>query len=157
MTTEVAETVLKACEPTALYRFYDSLGSLLYIGITSNITSRLVQHERAQPWWRLVARVEVEHHSNRAAALSAEQAAIYAESPRFNKVHARPPKSDPNKPKTPTVSVRLDPELLWQPAVALAASRGETASDVIRLGLEAYLADPDAWSAALATIRGASR
>ena len=44
----------------------------------------------------------------------------------------------PNKPKTPTVSVRIDPDL-WQRAVKTAAGRGETASDVIRRALLAYV------------------
>lgn len=46
----------------------------------------------------------------------------------------------PNKPKTPTVSVRIDPQL-WQAAVKKAAGKGETASDVIRRALLTYVED----------------
>ena len=48
----------------------------------------------------------------------------------------------PNKPKTPTVSVRIEPTL-WRAAVDKAASRGETVSDVIRQALRVYVEDPD--------------
>jgi predicted HicB family RNase H-like nuclease len=48
----------------------------------------------------------------------------------------------PNKPKTPTVSFRVDPEL-WRAAVDRAAERGESASDVIRRALLAYVEEDD--------------
>lgn len=44
----------------------------------------------------------------------------------------------PNKPKTPLRNVRIDDEL-WANAKGIAASRGETVSDVIRAGLERYV------------------
>lgn len=52
------------------------------------------------------------------------------------------PPVSPNKPKTPTVSVRIDPEL-WKAAVAKAARRGETVSDVIRQAVREYVEEPE--------------
>lgn len=46
----------------------------------------------------------------------------------------------PNKPKTPTVSVRIPPEL-WRAAVDKAKARGETATAVIVAALLAYVED----------------
>jgi predicted transcriptional regulator len=44
----------------------------------------------------------------------------------------------PNKPKTPTRTVRVDDEL-WDRALALAEQRGESLSDVMRLALSDYV------------------
>lgn len=72
----------------ALYRFYGGDGSLLYIGITNNPGRRWAQHGRAKPWWHEVDRIELERYPTRAAVLSAEVAAIQAERPRHNVIHA---------------------------------------------------------------------
>ena len=45
----------------------------------------------------------------------------------------------PNKPKTPARNVRVD-DALWERARAVAESRGESLSEVIRMGLEQYVA-----------------
>lgn len=44
----------------------------------------------------------------------------------------------PNSRRTPTRSVRV-PDALWHPAQAVAAERGETVTDVIHRGLDAYV------------------
>ncbi len=75
---------------TALYRFYDEAGDLLYVGITLNPGSRFKQHSHDKPWWANVRRIELETHPTRAAALAAETAAILSEGPRHNIVHNRP-------------------------------------------------------------------
>lgn len=46
----------------------------------------------------------------------------------------------PNKPKTPTHSVRV-PQDLWDAVRAKAKRRGETITDVILRALKAYLRD----------------
>lgn len=73
----------------SLYRFYDSTGQLLYIGITNRIPRRLDEHGEEKPWYLEVADVKVEHHPDRHAALSAEKAAIKTERPKYNIVHNR--------------------------------------------------------------------
>jgi hypothetical protein len=73
----------------ALYRFYDSTGRLLYVGITLDPGSRWKNHAKTKPWWTDVAQVTVELHPDRAAVLEAERAAIIAEQPVHNVVHNR--------------------------------------------------------------------
>jgi len=74
---------------TALYRFFDKTGALLYIGISGAIPTRLGQHHDTKPWFHEVARVTVEHHPDRPTALAFEERAIKTERPRYNIVHNR--------------------------------------------------------------------
>lgn len=71
----------------ALYRFYDSDGVLLYVGISKSWTDRLVQHRRDKVWFGHVARVDVAYYKDRDAVLDAEQEAIRRERPVHNIVH----------------------------------------------------------------------
>src|SRR5690606_35262641 len=73
----------------SLYRFFSRSNELLYIGITNRIPRRLDEHGDDKPWYLEVARVEVEHHPDRHAALRAEKNAIHAERPRYNIHHNR--------------------------------------------------------------------
>lgn len=73
--------------PTSVYRYYDSLGILLYIGITRTGVVRNVQHNRAAEWWPLVARQEVEHLPSRVAASLREKSLIQQYRPPFNVQH----------------------------------------------------------------------
>lgn len=82
-------------ETHALYRFYDSTGQLLYVGITLDPGSRWKAHSKEKPWWHDVAQVTVETHDGRAAVLEAERAAILAEKPVHNVVHNRGTKTAP--------------------------------------------------------------
>lgn len=75
-----------------LYRHFDAIGKLLYVGISLNHVARLCQHKKA-PWVDRIARVEIEAHSSRAAALDAEAKAIRTETPEFNKKHNGLPKA----------------------------------------------------------------
>lgn len=71
--------------PTALYRFYDADGDLLYLGITHDLKIRWTTHRLEQTWWHLVVTKTVEWHDNRASALEAEAHATQAERPRYDK------------------------------------------------------------------------
>lgn len=73
----------------SLYRFYNSTGELLYIGITNRVPRRLDEHGDEKPWYHQVADVKVEHHRDRHAALAAEKTAIKTERPKYNVVHNR--------------------------------------------------------------------
>lgn len=74
---------------TALYRFFDSAGALLYVGISGAIPTRLGQHHDTKPWYHEVARITVEHHPDRPTALAFEERAIKTERPKYNIVHNR--------------------------------------------------------------------
>lgn len=80
--------------PTTLYRLFDSVGALLYVGIAGNPGRRFEQHAGNKPWWGDVAVVTLEHYPSREAASMAEADAIRAENPRHNVVwagDAKPP------------------------------------------------------------------
>lgn len=72
---------------TALYRFYDAVGQLLYVGITNNIPRRLGQHSDTKAWFHDTTNITVEHHATRTIALAAEKSAIQVEHPKYNLVH----------------------------------------------------------------------
>lgn len=78
---------------TALYRFFNADGALLYVGITEHLGIRWNTHAKKQPWWPQVARQTVDWHETRALAEKAETAAIKAEQPKYNIIHVpKPPK-----------------------------------------------------------------
>lgn len=70
--------------PTALYRHYDTDGTLLYVGITHDPDERRRMHARQSAWFPHSARCDLEWHEDRRAALRAETAAIRTERPLFN-------------------------------------------------------------------------
>lgn len=67
-----------------LYRFYNDVGVLLYVGITINPGARLTKHKDTKTWWQDVARVDLEHYPDRTELLSAERQAIETEKPLHN-------------------------------------------------------------------------
>ena len=75
-----------------LYRFYDQLGQLLYVGVSGHAVFR--QHlNSGVPWKHEVAWVRIENHPNKATALAAERLAIWAEKPAWNVAQFRPPET----------------------------------------------------------------
>lgn len=104
---------------TCLYRHFDSADKLLYVGISLNSIKRLQQHRFNSNWFLQIARVEIEWHSTRVAALTAEAIAIARENPMWN--IARPKESSnwravPLPSATNVVPVRGEAlsEVLWQ-------------------------------------------
>jgi len=81
MSVDVATTIC-----IDLYRFYDALDRLLYIGISLNAAQRASQHRQDKQWWGDVARMEVEHltAASRRDAERVERDAIIAERPLHN-------------------------------------------------------------------------
>lgn len=75
--------------PTALYRFFDAQGEILYLGITKRLHRRMTEHARdyAETWWPLVAARSVEWHQTRSEAGRAEREAIKKEKPPHNVLH----------------------------------------------------------------------
>ncbi len=79
---------------TALYRFYDAAGVLLYAGITDDLARRLRQHAREKAWFGLVQHQAATWYGSESRARKAETAAIRGELPRYNIVGAlEPPRS----------------------------------------------------------------
>lgn len=76
---------------TALYRFFDADGDLLYVGISLNPWTRWKQHKSVKDWAEDVASSTIEWHDTREEALDAERLAIIDERPRYNVVHNRQP------------------------------------------------------------------
>jgi predicted GIY-YIG superfamily endonuclease len=70
-------------ERTALYRYYDSEGNLLYVGISVSAARRMEQHKQAKIWFKNLARVRVEHFSDRDSALQAEKKVNQGHSPYY--------------------------------------------------------------------------
>lgn len=74
----------------AIYRHYDSEGTLLYVGITSDPHARERQHARQSQWARYVATINVQWCVDRNTALAVELRAIQSEAPVFNTGEAAP-------------------------------------------------------------------
>lgn len=72
----------------ALYRFFDTGGELLYVGITMNPSARWPKHAATKQWWHEVETITVETFDSRGAVLEAEKEAIKTERPTYNIVHA---------------------------------------------------------------------
>lgn len=106
-------------EPTSLYRAFDAGGNLLYVGIAKNWARRWEQHSERSPFFALVARLEIETHPTRDAALSAERAAIRAERPAHNV--AGTPGWNPWR--------RRNRQLTWRALVGLEPRLGALAAD----------------------------
>lgn len=89
---------------TALYRFFDADGRLLYVGISDNIRSRWGHHRNHKSWWPDVARATVELFDTWGAAAEAEDLAIKTEDPLYN-VTGRPRRiiKTPDWPAQPIV------------------------------------------------------
>ena len=68
----------------ALYRHYDLIGQLLYVGISLRPFVRLKEHNQTADWYRQVRFTITEWFDDRASALDAEALAIETERPLFN-------------------------------------------------------------------------
>lgn len=78
----------------ALYRWRDECDLLLYIGISDDFTGRSSSHySKGSIWMEFAVTATIERYPTRAAALDAEEAAIKAEHPIFNKQHNDTPEA----------------------------------------------------------------
>ena len=71
----------------ALYRFRNSAGRVIYIGITNNPERRFAQHAESKPWWDEVVTREICFYPSRITLAAAEVQAIQRERPLYNKQH----------------------------------------------------------------------
>src|ERR1700744_976753 len=67
---------LDALECHVLYRFFDTTGNLLYVGITNNPSQRFKGHQKEALWFRNAALATLEHFPNRETLEEAERRAI---------------------------------------------------------------------------------
>lgn len=80
--------VQRRVERTALYRFWDIQGRLLYVGITNSPDLRWAQHAADKPWWERVHHKQVcAWYPSRSRAEAAERMAIMCERPLYNVIH----------------------------------------------------------------------
>ncbi len=68
-----------------LYRFFDSEGTLLYVGISNDWISRLRHHEQHSDFFSAVSDMTFERYPDRPAVVAAELMAITTEDPLFNR------------------------------------------------------------------------
>ncbi|MFD6360168.1 winged helix-turn-helix domain-containing protein [Streptomyces roseolus] len=75
-----------AGDRTALYRYFDAEGNLLYLGITNDVQRRELQHRRdsARTWFPLIATRTQAWFETRSEAETAELAALATEAPPWN-------------------------------------------------------------------------
>ncbi|GHF76915.1 GntR family transcriptional regulator [Streptomyces filamentosus] len=73
-------------ERTTLYRYFDTSGNVLYLGITNDLQRRESQHRRdsARTWFPLIAARTQIWFETRSQAEAAELAALQSESPPWN-------------------------------------------------------------------------
>jgi predicted GIY-YIG superfamily endonuclease len=80
---------------TALYRFFDADGKLLYLGVSDNLAARFKWHRETQSWWGDVARKTIAWYGTRNKALAAEDYAIKTERPAHNRQGQPKPRHHP--------------------------------------------------------------
>lgn len=75
---------------SALYRYFDRRGTLLYVGIAKDPDKRDGEHRHTAEWYEYATRRTLEWRPDRRSALDAETAAIRAEEPIFNRLGRTP-------------------------------------------------------------------
>lgn len=74
-------------EATTLYKHYDAEEVPIYYGISGQNEKRQSQHDPYSLWTEFSARCEVQGFASREEAKAAEEAAIEADRPIFNRAH----------------------------------------------------------------------
>jgi predicted GIY-YIG superfamily endonuclease len=118
--------VTTASERTALYRFLDAKGTLLYVGITKNFGQRWVNHAKSKPWWPEAQRHTAEWFDTRPEAEAAEKQAIVSEAPKYNIVHKPKPKRVSVPRPVPNPKSSADPTADYWDMADVAAHWGVT-------------------------------
>lgn len=67
-----------------LYRHFDAFGELLYVGISTNIASRLSNHRSGSHWFERVTTIKIETYENIEELRAVEKRVIEHEKPTFN-------------------------------------------------------------------------
>lgn len=107
--------------PTYLYEAYDEAGVLLYVGVTSDVRSRVAAHATEKAWWvKEVTDLKVRTYKTPALALKAERETIESRHPKYNVTH-----SAINKPRPP-IDRKTPPSAADGPSFEVHVERGET-------------------------------
>ena len=85
--------VSKPNKSPVLYRHFNKIGELLYIGISMSSMHRLGEHSRNATWFKNIATISLEHFSKMSQAREAEKTAIWFEKPKHNIQHNKNPKT----------------------------------------------------------------
>lgn len=129
------EVEINGDEPTALYRFYDGIDRLLYVGITNNLITRWADHRAEKPWWPQVSKRTVVLYGSRGEAEDAEKTAIRMEQPIHNVVGRSEPRPKRSARKLPSeLQQRLE-------AFELARSQSFTLDKEFLASIDAYAKD----------------
>ena len=107
-----------------LYRHFDADGHLLYVGISLQAVARLSQH-RASPWFKEIARVDIERCQTREHAGFMEAIAVANEKPAYNRVQ---PQYDPWSPTLARIVIQEARAEAW-----IDAWSGKDVSEVLRI------------------------
>jgi hypothetical protein len=76
--------------PFHLYRVFDRLDQLLYIGITTSMERRAKEHSSMKPWWKTeVAHIDTRVIGPRPIAQAMEAVVIDRERPKYNGLRGR--------------------------------------------------------------------
>lgn len=124
-------------ERTAVYRFFNAEGALLYVGVTNDIAVRWKWHAKEQPWWPEVVEQRATWHPTRREALAAEDQAINMEAPLYN-INASPGLS-----VTPGRAIRIS-DGDWADFDVACKHLGTTRSRSVRLHMQRRV---DEWKA----------
>lgn len=68
-----------------VYRHFNCEGDLLYVGMTSNVCARNLQHKNISHWFSQVSKITLDWFSEKKEAKDAEASAICSENPKYNK------------------------------------------------------------------------
>ena len=114
-------------EVTALYRYFDAEGRLLYVGITIMPMSRQKDHKAGSAWYPDFSYQTVEKYRTRADAMKAEREAIKSEKPMHNITYLRElRRSDDDRPKKGDKKLHYSRQLAGRMGAFAVHSAGKT-------------------------------
>lgn len=99
-----------ATDQTYVYRAYCAHDTLLYVGVTNDLTRRMAHHlQKSRHWYRNMARLEWELYRTRREALNVEDRLIRTQYPVHNKSGRVP-----RPPRGQLDDLELGPTRLWR-------------------------------------------
>lgn len=72
--------------PHFVYRCFNNKGILLYVGMSKDVGGRIISHKYVSKWFTEVDHIDIENHTDKLSALTAEMIAIRDELPLYNKL-----------------------------------------------------------------------
>ncbi|MYS74483.1 GIY-YIG nuclease family protein [Streptomyces sp. SID5926] len=117
---------------TAVYRFFDRQGRLMYVGIAYDPAERWKHHAAKTRWWKDTADNTIEWYDTRAEAERAEKVALRYEKPIYNKAGSVTPYQGPTGKRGMKIprKLRFDDDI-WEDFEKLCAEEGVTPEEAI--------------------------